>query len=95
MAPSADEEGPDGSVRLPPEAMSAWMLTAGSTDAPRLAKHRLVDATRLLINAVTMLDVNPLDPDDPAVDALTAAVEDDGPGGGPAGAPGRPGRGRG
>jgi len=56
--------------------MSAWMLTAGSTDARRLAKHRLVDATRLLINAVTMLDVNPLDPDDPAVDALTAAMEE-------------------
>ena len=75
MAPTADEEGPEV-VRLPPEAMSAWMLTAGSTDARRLAKHRLVDATRLLINAVTMLDVNPLDPDDPAVDALTAAMEE-------------------
>jgi acyl-coenzyme A thioesterase PaaI-like protein len=74
VAPTADEEGPDGPVRLPPEAMSAWMLTAGSTDARRLTKHRLVDATRLLINAVTMLDVNPLAADDPDVDAVTAAV---------------------
>jgi len=61
-------------VRLPPEAMSAWMLTAGPLDTRRSAKHRLVEATRLLINAVTMLDINELAADDPAVDALTAAV---------------------
>jgi hypothetical protein len=76
MAPGSDEHDAEGAVRLPSEAMSAWLLTAGPDDARRMAKHRLVEQTRLLINAVTMLDINPLAADDPAVDRLTAAVAD-------------------
>jgi len=73
---TSDDEAPEDPVRLPPEAMSAWLLTAGPTDARRLAKHRLVEQTRLLINAVTMLDINPLAADDPAIETLTAAIAD-------------------
>src|SRR5260370_40011807 len=68
-------------VRLPPEAMTSWMLSRGTADAARTAKHHLVEETRRLINAVTMLDINPrrhadIDPGRAAaaVHALTAAV---------------------
>jgi hypothetical protein len=53
----------DDAIRLPPEAVSAWVLTPGVLDDRRRAKHRLVGHTRELINAVTMLDVNPLEGD--------------------------------
>lgn len=67
-------------VQLPPEAVSAWVLTKGAPTPGRQAKHRLVDQTRLLLNAVTMLDINPLDDDGlAALEGLTgdlAAVTD-------------------
>lgn len=69
-------------VELPPEAISAWMLTKGAATPGREAKHRLVDRTRVFLNAVTMLDVNPLDAAGVArlealtdeLDALTGAL---------------------
>jgi acyl-coenzyme A thioesterase PaaI-like protein len=65
----------DQPVRLPREAMPAWLLMPGTTTAGRLAKHRLVEQVRVLINAVTMLDVNPLDDTGvAAVDRLTTAL---------------------
>ena len=71
--PPEEAESP---VRLPPEAMTSWMLSVGTPDERRQAKHALVNATRRLINTVTMLDVNPLDGGGvAAVTALTADVE--------------------
>ncbi len=58
---------------LPPEAMSSWMLGTAEPTESRTAKHRLVDATRELINAVTMLDVSSIPGAD--VDALRADVD--------------------
>ena len=67
----------DEPVRLPPEAMSAWILGAGRPTEGRLAKHRLVGAVRHLINATLMLDVGPLDAGGlEPVEAAAAAVED-------------------
>src|ERR1700730_14032627 len=61
----ANEDG-ESTVRLPPEAMTSWMLSRATPDERRVAKHTLVEQTRGLINAVTMLDVNP-----DSVDAAT------------------------
>jgi acyl-coenzyme A thioesterase PaaI-like protein len=71
--PTEDAGSP---VRLPPEAMTSWMLSRATPDERRAAKHLLVDKTRRLINAVTMLDINPLDGDGAAaVTALAAEVD--------------------
>jgi len=67
-------EDADQPVRLPPEAMTSWMLSRAPADARRTAKHALVDETRGLINAVTMLDVNHLGDDAALVEALAAEV---------------------
>jgi acyl-coenzyme A thioesterase PaaI-like protein len=64
----------DETVQLPPEAVSAWVLTPGTPTPGRQAKHRLVDETRELVNAITMLDVNPLD--DEGVGRLDALAAD-------------------
>jgi acyl-coenzyme A thioesterase PaaI-like protein len=61
----ANEDG-ESTVRLPPEAMTSWMLSGATPDERRAAKHTLVEQTRGLINAVTMLDINP-----ESVDAAT------------------------
>jgi acyl-coenzyme A thioesterase PaaI-like protein len=61
----ANEDG-ESTVRLPPEAMTSWMLSRATPDERRAAKHTLVEQTRGLINAVTMLDINP-----DSVDAAT------------------------
>ena len=54
----ANEDG-ESTVRLPPEAMTSWMLSRATPNERRAAKHTLVEQTRGLINAVTMLDINP------------------------------------
>jgi hypothetical protein len=68
----------DEPVRLPPEAMSAWILKPGELTAGREAKHRLVDEVRRLINATLMLDVSGLGGEGAggvaAVDEAAAAV---------------------
>jgi acyl-coenzyme A thioesterase PaaI-like protein len=57
--------------------MPAWMLTPAPLEPGRVAKHHLVAQTRLWIHAVTMLDVNPLDPAGvAAVEGLSAALEE-------------------
>jgi acyl-coenzyme A thioesterase PaaI-like protein len=61
----ANEDG-ESTVRLPPEAMTSWMLSRATPNERRAAKHTLVEQTRGLINAVTMLDINP-----DSVDAAT------------------------
>jgi acyl-coenzyme A thioesterase PaaI-like protein len=65
----ANEDG-ESTVRLPAEAMTSWMLSRATPDERRAAKHTLVDQTRGLINAVTMLDINPQTVDAAAVTAL-------------------------
>ena len=69
-----DPDNAEPVVRLPPEAMTSWVLSRPSTDTHRAAKHTLVDETRVLINAVTMLDINPLD-DEGAAAVLALAEE--------------------
>jgi len=72
----ASEDG-ETPVRLPPEAMTSWMLSKAPVDERRAAKHALVDETRRLINAVTMLDIGGLGAEGPApVRALAAEVAD-------------------
>src|SRR5579862_6820608 len=61
-------------AELPEEALTSWALSPIRPDARRAAKHELVEQTRRLINAVTMLDINQLD-DGAAVVALAGAVE--------------------
>jgi len=48
-------------AELPKEALTSWALAPVEADPRRAAKHALVDEVRRLINAVTMLDINPLD----------------------------------
>ena len=57
-------------VRLPPEAMTTWLVTPAPLTGARTAKHALVDATRALVNAVMRLGVDALDAD--GVAAVTA-----------------------
>ncbi|MHB8665090.1 MAG: PaaI family thioesterase [Acidimicrobiales bacterium] len=44
-------------VRLPPEAMSTWILSGGEITEARAAKHRLVAEVRRLIEAVARVDI--------------------------------------
>ncbi len=63
-------------MQLPAEAMTSWLVSRATLSEQRRAKHAMVDATRRLINAVTMLDVNPLDETGVAsVAALTADID--------------------
>jgi len=62
-------------VRLPPEAMTTWLVTPAPLTDGRRAKHALADATRRLINAVRLLAVDALDADGvAAVQALAREV---------------------
>ncbi|HZQ58060.1 MAG TPA: PaaI family thioesterase [Acidimicrobiales bacterium] len=60
-------------AELPQEALTSWALAPIRPDARRAAKHELTEQVRRLINAVTMLDINPL-AEASAVGALTTEV---------------------
>ena len=59
-------------AELPKEALTSWALAPVRPDARRAAKHDLVEQTRRLVHAVTMLDINPL----PGPDEITALSAD-------------------